>query len=108
MAPNDNGRDGMKIRIIGGGPAGLCFAALMKRDNPAHDIVIYERGPRDATWGFGVVFSDRASSFLREQNAQRFGTRCDWRPKPTRSCIPRRMRHERRSAMNGIDLSNWE
>lgn len=55
----------MKIRIIGGGPAGLCFAALMKRDDPAHDIAIYERGPRDATWGFGVVFSDRALEFLR-------------------------------------------
>ncbi|OGA34690.1 MAG: monooxygenase [Betaproteobacteria bacterium RIFCSPLOWO2_12_FULL_64_23] len=55
----------MKIRIIGGGPAGLCFAALMKRDDPAHDVVIYERGPRDATWGFGVVFSDRALEFLR-------------------------------------------
>lgn len=55
----------MRIRIIGGGPAGLCFAALMKRDDRAHDVVIYERGPRDATWGFGVVFSDRALEFLR-------------------------------------------
>jgi len=55
----------MKIRIIGGGPAGLYFASLMKREDPAHDIVVYERGPRDATWGFGVVFSDRALEFLR-------------------------------------------
>jgi 2-polyprenyl-6-methoxyphenol hydroxylase-like FAD-dependent oxidoreductase len=55
----------MKIRIIGGGPAGLYFAALMKREDASHDIVVYERGPRDATWGFGVVFSDRALEFLR-------------------------------------------
>lgn len=55
----------MKIRIIGGGPAGLYFASLMQRENPAHDIVVFERGPRDATWGFGVVFSDRALEFLR-------------------------------------------
>jgi len=55
----------MKIRILGAGPAGLYFAALMKQHDPSHDIVIYERSPRNATWGFGVVFSDRALEFLR-------------------------------------------
>lgn len=55
----------MKIKIIGAGPAGLVFAALMKQHNPRHDITLYERSPRHATWGFGVVFSDRALEFLR-------------------------------------------
>lgn len=55
----------MKIRILGAGPAGMYFAALMKRHDPSHDIEIHERSPRDATWGFGVVFSDRALEFLK-------------------------------------------
>src|SRR5262245_2982662 len=58
----------MKIRIVGAGPAGLHFAALMKQRDPSHDIVIFDRSPRDATWGFGVVFSDRALEFLRADN----------------------------------------
>lgn len=60
----------MKIRIVGAGPAGLYFAALMKQLDPAHDIVIFERNPRDVTWGFGVVFSDRALEFLRADDEQ--------------------------------------
>ncbi len=55
----------MKIRIVGAGPAGLYFAALMKRLDASHDVAIFDRSPRDATWGFGVVFSDRALEFLR-------------------------------------------
>ncbi|HUH86577.1 MAG TPA: FAD-dependent monooxygenase [Pusillimonas sp.] len=60
----------MKIRIIGAGPAGLYFAALMKQLDPSHDIVIYERNARDVTWGFGVVFSDRALEFLKADDEQ--------------------------------------
>lgn len=45
----------MKIRSWGAGPAGLYFAALMKQLDPTHNTEFFERNPRDATWGFGVV-----------------------------------------------------
>lgn len=48
----------MKIAVIGGGPGGLYFAALMKQLDPAHDITVWERNAPDDTFGFGVVFSD--------------------------------------------------
>jgi len=56
----------MKIRIIGGGPAGLFYAYLMKRDDPSHDIRVCERDPESATYGWGVVFSDVALAFVRD------------------------------------------
>ncbi len=49
----------MRIGIAGGGPAGLYFALLMKRDWPALDITVIERNRADDTFGFGVVFSDQ-------------------------------------------------
>lgn len=64
----------MKIRILGAGPAGLSFAALMKRLDPSNDVAIFERGPRDATWGFGVVFSDRALEFLQADDEALYRT----------------------------------
>jgi 2-polyprenyl-6-methoxyphenol hydroxylase-like FAD-dependent oxidoreductase len=48
----------MRIVSIGGGPAGLYFAILMKQADPAHDIIVVERNRADDTFGFGVVFSD--------------------------------------------------
>ena len=48
----------LKIVCLGGGPASLYFAILMKKSNPRHDITVIERGDRSSTWGFGVVFSD--------------------------------------------------
>lgn len=49
----------MRIACIGGGPAGLYFALLMKRADPAHDIDVFERNRPDDTFGWGVVFSDQ-------------------------------------------------
>ncbi|MBX3460609.1 MAG: bifunctional salicylyl-CoA 5-hydroxylase/oxidoreductase [Planctomycetes bacterium] len=48
----------MKIVSIGGGPAGLYFAILMKKQDPAHDITVIERNKPYDTFGWGVVFSD--------------------------------------------------
>ena len=55
----------MKINIIGGGPAGLYFAILMKIANSAHQIRIYERNGPDDTFGWGVVFSGKTLANLR-------------------------------------------
>jgi anthraniloyl-CoA monooxygenase len=59
----------MKINIIGGGPAGMYFAILMKSAGPAHDITIYERNGPDDTFGWGVVFSGKTLANLREADA---------------------------------------
>jgi anthraniloyl-CoA monooxygenase len=48
----------MRIAVVGGGPGGLYFAALMKQLDPSHEIEVWERNAHDDTFGFGVVFSD--------------------------------------------------
>ncbi|MBO0849023.1 MAG: bifunctional salicylyl-CoA 5-hydroxylase/oxidoreductase [Pseudonocardia sp.] len=48
----------MRIAVIGGGPAGLYFAALVKQLDAGHDVTVWERNAAGDTFGFGVVFSD--------------------------------------------------
>jgi anthraniloyl-CoA monooxygenase len=62
----------MKINIIGGGPAGLYFALLMKKRNPAHEITLHERNAPDDTFGWGVVFSDKTLSYLKETDEESY------------------------------------
>jgi anthraniloyl-CoA monooxygenase len=56
----------MRINIIGGGPAGLYFALLMRLRSASHEVTVFERNPPDATFGWGVVFSGRTLRNLRE------------------------------------------
>jgi anthraniloyl-CoA monooxygenase len=61
--------EGLKILCLGGGPASLYFSILMKKANPDHEITVIERGERDSTWGFGVVFSDETLKGFMEADA---------------------------------------
>ncbi|MGY3471392.1 2-polyprenyl-6-methoxyphenol hydroxylase-like FAD-dependent oxidoreductase [Bradyrhizobium sp. LM6.11] len=60
----------MRIAVIGGGPGGLYFAYLWKKRHPEDQVDLFEQNPADATWGFGVVFSDQALEFLRADDPE--------------------------------------
>ena len=55
----------MRILCLGGGPAGLYFAVLMKLQNPANTITVVERNRPFDTFGWGVVLSDQTLGNLR-------------------------------------------
>ena len=63
----------MRIVSVGGGPAGLYFAILMKQAFPATEIDIYERNRPDDTFGWGVVFSDETLGAFEEADAVSYG-----------------------------------
>jgi anthraniloyl-CoA monooxygenase len=56
----------MRIAVVGGGPAGLFFAFLMKHHDRSHVVSVFERDREGATYGWGVVFSDIALAFVRD------------------------------------------
>jgi anthraniloyl-CoA monooxygenase len=57
---------------VGGGPAGLYLATLVKLLNPHHRIDVWERNAADDTFGFGVVFSDETLGGIEQADAAFF------------------------------------
>src|SRR5687767_3580438 len=62
----------MRVLVAGAGPAGLYFSYLLKKARPDWALRVVEQNRADSTFGFGVVFSDRALEFLREDDPATF------------------------------------
>ena len=63
----------MRITCIGGGPAGLYFALLMKLQDARHEVTVIERNAPTDTFGWGVVFSDQTLGALQRADAKTAG-----------------------------------
>lgn len=59
-----------RVEVVGGGPAGLCAAILLKKLSPKIEVRVSEQNPANATFGFGVVFSDQALDFLQADDPE--------------------------------------
>jgi 2-polyprenyl-6-methoxyphenol hydroxylase-like FAD-dependent oxidoreductase len=62
----------VKILVAGAGPAGLYFSYLAKRRHPDWEIRVVEQNAAGSTFGFGVVFSDKALDFLRADDPETY------------------------------------
>ena len=62
----------LRVVTIGGGPAGLYFALLMKKADPRHQVTVLERNRPDDTFGWGVVFSLQTLDNLRAADEETY------------------------------------
>jgi anthraniloyl-CoA monooxygenase len=62
----------VRYAVLGGGPSGLYFALLAKKSNPSDDVLVVERNPPDATFGWGVVFSEETLGALRDADYETY------------------------------------
>ena len=56
----------IRVAVLGAGPAGLYASLLLKKMLPSAEVTVFERNPAGATYGWGVVFSDRTLTEFRE------------------------------------------
>jgi 2-polyprenyl-6-methoxyphenol hydroxylase-like FAD-dependent oxidoreductase len=62
----------LRVLVAGAGPAGLYFSYLFKKGNPGCELRVVEQNAADSTFGFGVVFSERALEFLRGDDPETY------------------------------------
>src|SRR5262249_28209347 len=62
----------MNVLVLGGGPGGLYSAILLQKSHPRWRIRVVERNPPDATYGWGIVFSDRTLGSFREADSKTY------------------------------------
>jgi anthraniloyl-CoA monooxygenase len=60
----------VKVRIVGAGPSGLQLAIMLAKAGAAHDVEVIERNAPDATFGWGVVFSEETLGALRDADPE--------------------------------------
>ena len=62
----------MNVATVGGGPGGLYASLLLAKSMPDASISLFEKNPRGATYGWGVVFSDRTLASFREADPETY------------------------------------
>jgi len=60
----------VRILVIGGGPGGLYSSLLLKKARPEFDVTVVDRNPPDATFGWGIVFSEQTLASFRDADPE--------------------------------------
>jgi anthraniloyl-CoA monooxygenase len=72
QAENSGTKAGKRALVLGGGPAGLYFALLLKKSAPHWDVAVWERNPAGVTYGWGVVFSERTLATFAQADPETY------------------------------------
>ncbi|MFO7299395.1 MAG: bifunctional salicylyl-CoA 5-hydroxylase/oxidoreductase [Actinomycetes bacterium] len=62
----------MRVGVVGGGPAGLYLAILLRKLRPDYEVTVWERNTPADAYGFGVVFSDETLDHFAEADPESF------------------------------------